>query len=110
MCLPFDFCGLCNFIRNAFAFIVVIFVFGYIGKGLMDFYGQPNINVAQELLDPNFWIPDWTFWVMGFSFTAILFGFCFSIKYITTCLGKFIFALMCGQRKEDEDELYLERV
>lgn len=107
MCTLFDICGVCEWIQKIVCFVVLLPIFGWIGKGIVLFYGQ-NVNIAYEIAQPGFWTPDGYFWIMGFSLIAILFGFCFGLKMLCKCFYKIMTILCCTattDKRDDDNDL-----
>ncbi len=67
-----DPCKICEFIKNIFYFLIAVFVFGYIGKGIYMFNGVVGVNLSYELSRPSFYIPNGIFWLFGLCGVLII--------------------------------------
>ncbi len=105
MCGIADPCGICELSRNLCCYTIIFLAFGWIGKGMYNFYGE-DVDVAAEIRKGSFWTPDLIFWMMGISLLALLLGFCCFIKYIFIGFDK-CFNIICKEKmREQELELY----
>lgn len=83
-------CGLC------FCAFLVVFG-GYLGKGVY-LYSGTSVTPLHVVQDPNFYVPDGTFWACGFAVLILLFAFMVLMRALFVALQRcvdYIFCHMC---------------
>lgn len=74
MCLdllnPFKICQFVSYVIGAF---ILIFIGGYVGKGIYLHVNKGDERLVDVLVDDEFWVPDGDFWVFGIAFFVLFF-------------------------------------
>lgn len=126
MCMDFlDPCKICRFMCYVVLVMVLVFIGGYLGKGIYLHANKDNtgdVMLHDVLIDPNFWVPDGYFWVFGIAFVVLLFvataimrglfmGLYWLLKYLVRrlcCRGESNSDLEDGKQKGQYDRLEAE--
>lgn len=69
-----------KFICFSFCFFLLIIIGAYCGKGLYLYSGQNSTDISLVIMNPDFYVPDQTFWLIGIGFGIIVFVF-FALLY-----------------------------
>lgn len=99
MCHLLDPCGICRFISYVFYTASSVVIFGYLGKGFYVFGGMhaSRWEIARQIAQPEFYVPDGPFWFFGIGFTVVIFAL-FGIMR-AACITACRTLLCCGRHR-----------
>jgi hypothetical protein len=100
MCIP-DACNplkILEFGCSILCIVILVFVGGYVGKGIYVQHNNPDESTYHMIRDPSFYTPDFTFWALGIVFVILLFALLAILQWILSKMWKhtkrfFIWAL-----------------
>jgi len=92
-------CKIFEFAAGICCCLIFVVLFGYIGKGIYLYSGQEGVDVSEVVTDPNFYIPDLSFWVFGCVGVLLLFCLLVIIRAILVgvfnCTSKIVRRYCC---------------
>jgi hypothetical protein len=106
MCHLLDPCGICRFISYVFYTVSSIVIFGYLGKGFYVFGGRhaSQWEIAHDIAQPEFYVPDGPFWFFGIGFTVVIFALFGLMR--AACITACKTLLCCGKQRHNNTPRY----
>ena len=99
----------CTFLKKLVQLGILFFILGYVGKAYFLATGQGKA-LGDILFDGDFWVPDFTFWVLGATLFFLLTVLVVLLRCAGRCCGislDYVLCCRCFRRSDAGKRAYL---